>query len=115
MKLKKFLKESALPPGFEGFGDDETKSSKNTASLNKIDALPAEVVRGTIVKVKSSKWEVFRRLSDYTAWAYKHPSKKRKAYEIVSIRKGVFEVWQTGGSGQRLKSKPEIVGKMTVI
>lgn len=110
MKTYRQILESALPAGFDGFGfdtDDETFVPKK--DLNK---LPDSVQRDVVVKIGKFKWLVFRRVTDYTAWAYKHPSAKRKAYEISSIGKGNFEVWQTGGSGQKLKSKPEETGKI---
>jgi hypothetical protein len=109
MKFKKYIKESALPPGFDGFDvDDEPAKTKDN------NKLPNDIQRGTIVKIRS-KWEVFKRVSDYTAWVYKYPTKKRKAYELVSTGKGNFEVWQTGGSGQRLKDKPEEKGKLKIL
>jgi hypothetical protein len=116
MKFRDYIKESALPAGFEGFGDDEVqpkgKAKKDPASV----IIPNEVTRDSIVKIKNTKWLVFRRLSDYTCWAYKYPSKKRKLYELVSTGdKNKFEVWNTGGSGQRLKKKPEVTGKLEIV
>jgi hypothetical protein len=105
-----FAKESALPPGFDGFDNmDAEPLGVPKVDLNK---LPDTVQRDVVVKIGKTKWLVFRRPSDYTAWAYKHPSAKRKGYEIVSIGKGNFEVWQTSGGGDRLKKKPEVTGKI---
>jgi hypothetical protein len=106
------MSESALPAGFEDFGFDvdDTKPAKKDEGV-----LPDDIQRGSIVKIGKFKWEVFKRTGTYSAWGYKHPSKKRKAYEITSVGKGNFEVWQTGGSGQRLKSKPEVTGKLKKI
>ena len=112
MKFKQYIKinESALPPGFDDFGfDTEEPAPAVKKDKNK---LPDDIQRGSVVKIGRFKWEVFRRVSDYTAWAYKSPSAKRKAYEIVSIGNGNFEVWETGGSGQRLKNKPEVKGSL---
>jgi hypothetical protein len=108
---RQILKEStlsSLPPGFDGFDNVEP------LGLPKIDLnkLPDSVQRDTVVKIGKFKWLVFRRATDYTAWAYKHPSAKRKGYEIASAGKGNFEVWQTSGGGERMKNKPEVTGKI---
>jgi hypothetical protein len=72
--------------------------------------------RGSIVKVGKFKWEVFKKVDDYNYWAYKGGTAKKKAYLVNAIdHDGNFEVWQTGGSGQKLKDKPEVSGKMTII
>lgn len=106
------MSESALPPGFDDFGFDvdDTPPAKQDKNI-----LPDDIQRGSIVKIGKFKWEVFKRTGTYSAWGYKYPSKKRKAYEIVSTGNGEFEVWQTGGSGQRLKNKPEVKGKLKKI
>jgi hypothetical protein len=111
-----FAKESsALPPGFAGFDNmDAEPMGAPKVDLNK---LPDFVQRDVVVKIGKTKWLVFRRPSDYTAWAYKYPSAKRKGYEIVSVGKGNFEVWRTTGGGERMpnktgKQKPEAIGKI---
>ena len=95
------------------FDDSEIKPEKEI--LDNKDKVPDEIQRDSIVKVGKFKWLVFRRATDYTVWVYKYPSAKRKGYAINSIGNGKFEVWQTGGSGQRLKSKPEATGNMEII
>ena len=105
--------EASLPPGFEGFSDSEIDPEIEILKTN--DSIPNEVQRDTIVKIKNTKWLVFRRYSDYTVWVYKYPSAKRKGYELVSIGNRKYEVWQTSGAGERVKSKPDVSGNLEIV
>ena len=71
--------------------------------------------RGSIIQIKKSKWEVFRKIDDYTFWVYKVGTKNKKAYELSNVGGNTFEVWETGGSGQKLKDKPFIKGEANEI
>jgi hypothetical protein len=73
--------------------------------------------RGDIVKVGKTKWIIFRSVGSFVAWAYKHPSSHRKGYNISAHAHDspLYEVWETGGSGQKLHEKPEVVGPAEII
>lgn len=73
--------------------------------------------RGDVVKIGRTKWIIFRPYGSFTALAYKHPSSHRKGYEITAHAPGsyLYEVWETGGSGQRLKDRPEVVGQAEIV
>ena len=78
------------------------------------DRLLSTLGRGDVVKIGSSKWAVYRKADDFTLWAYKWPSKKNKVYTIRPSEAlgDEVEVFETGGSGQRLG--PNIAtGKLT--
>jgi len=111
-KLKFILLESqALPDGFFGFDDvddTQTEPKNNLKISNKIQ-------RDSIVKIKSTKWKVFRRYSDFTLYAFKHPSKERKMYEIIIVGKNKYEVWELNGEKKRIKSKFEITGDLSLV
>lgn len=80
-------------------------------------ALLATARRGDVVQVGRTKWIVFSPVGTFQAYAYKHPSAHQKAYmiEATDRESGDFAVWQTGGSGQRLKSEPEVIGPARII
>jgi hypothetical protein len=87
----------------------------NVVATNEL--LLSDAKRGDVVKIGPTKWIIFRPQGTFIAWAYKHPSSHRKLYEIAASGRGsdLYEVWQTGGSAQRLKDKPEIVGQAEII
>ena len=72
--------------------------------------------RGDIFKVGRGRWLVFRARDDYSATVYKHGTARRNVYEmVVADRDGTVEVWQIGGSGQRVKPSPTVRGKASKV
>jgi len=107
-------------------GDDEDDDELEEGGMFDVDALFGEqperepvreipklnAKRGDIFKVGRSRWLVFRSRDDYSALVYKHGTAQRNAYEMVTVDgDGGVEVWQIGGSGQRIKPRATAAGK----
>lgn len=79
-----------------------------------------EVKRGDILKVGRTKWLIFRVIGSMQAWVYKHPSARKKQYELRIRAHGSdeVEVFEMGGSGQQIgpvlvTGEVELIGHLT--
>jgi hypothetical protein len=65
-----------------------------------------EAQRGDVVTVGRTQWVIKRPVGDVQAYAYKHPSKRTKTYEILLAGTDDDEdevvVFEVGGSGQQI-------------
>jgi len=98
------LELESLPPGFSGFDDEPDDVS---------DAPPLRgALRGDVVRVGRTKWLVFRVEDEHNVLVTKHGTSGRKMYKVSDTGSG-GEVWQIGGSGQRLGIRPTASGPIT--
>ncbi len=58
------------------------------------------VKRGDVLQVGKSKWVVFQKGDNYTAYAFKHPSKHKKAYRIRPDNEGGADVHEIDGMSE---------------
>jgi hypothetical protein len=61
-----------------------------------------DVKRGDVVTVGKTRWVIMRPVGDVQAYAYKHPSKRTKLYEVRVDGEDEVVVFEIGGSAQRI-------------
>lgn len=97
---------SSLPEGFTtrfggGVSDDYVPPA-----VPETQRVLRGVRRGEVVTVGKTQWVIKRPVGDVQAYAYKHPSKRTKTYEILLAGTDDDEdevvVFEVGGSGQQI-------------
>jgi hypothetical protein len=84
--------------GFDGFGETPHVATPVSETRKAFQ----ELKRGDVVTVGRTKWVIRRSVGDLQAYAYKHPSKHNKLYEIRADQGDDAVVFEIGGSAQRL-------------
>jgi hypothetical protein len=93
------LNTGAMPEGFDDLFDDVPVAPRSAA-----DDLLSRVKRDDIVKIKNTKWLVFRAfgVGASNAWVYKYPSKKQKMYTLYRVGNERFAVYEVNGMNERV-------------
>jgi len=107
---EKFIEiyEGNLPAGFEGFGDDDV----NNFTKDKYKGFSSSLKSGSVVKFGKSVWSVIKKEDDANLIVIKKGTKGKKLYKLSNVGYGDYEVWQIGGSGQKIGSRPVEFGKI---
>ena len=107
-----WLQNPGLPLGFEGFeGFDQGGVDADAEALD-------GVTRGAVLRVGRSKWTAVHDAHTYVVpLVYKHGTSGRNMYSLTMAGRGdgTGEVWQIGGSGQRISDAPAAVGLVRAV
>ncbi len=93
-----------LPPGFTSkFSFFPEADDYTPPPLTETRRVFRDVKRGDVVTVGKTRWVIMRPVGDVQAYAYKHPSKRTKLYEIrLADTDDDVVVFEIGGSAQRI-------------
>jgi hypothetical protein len=97
------LRRNALPPGFTSkFSFFPEADDYTPPPLTETRRVFRDVKRGDVVTVGKTRWVIMRPVGDVQAYAYKHPSKRTKLYEVRVDGEDEVVVFEIGGSAQRI-------------